>query len=217
MKDKTFYRRNLPHLQPRNGVFAVTACLKGSLPKAKIQTLRDNRDLAIKEATTQSTSPEESKARIQQAREFYFGKFDALLDGATQGPTWLSQPSIAAIVQESLHFIDGRMCKIAAYTIMSNHIHLVLYKCEKPLFQVMESFKKYTGLRANNIIYGQHQKGDQRPSFWQSESYDHLVRDSSDFYNQILYTLNNPVKAGLVKHWQDWKWTYASPQVIARL
>lgn len=28
----------------------------------------------------------------------------------------------------------------------------------------------------------------------------------------IKYILNNPVKAGLVKEWTDWKFTYINPE-----
>jgi REP element-mobilizing transposase RayT len=50
-------------------------------------------------------------------------------------------------------------------------------------------------------------------SFWQHESYDHLVRDEQEMERTILYILNNPVKAGLVKEWKDWPFTYVSPEL----
>jgi hypothetical protein len=43
---------------------------------------------------------------------------------------------------------------------------------------------------------------------WQHESYDHLIRSAAELERIIAYTLNNPVKAKLVKDWQDWLWNY---------
>jgi hypothetical protein len=181
MMHKTYYQRNLPHIQPKDGVFAVTICLKGSLPKAKIEALRDARDLMIKEVEANGTSQEEIKQLIRKSRALYFGKFDALLDGTTTGPTWLAQPEIARIVVDSLDFINDNWCKVVAYCIMSNHIHIVLYKCEKQLFEILGSMKRYTATRANAVLYGKCPKGQEHPAFWLDESYDHLVRNRDDF------------------------------------
>jgi hypothetical protein len=45
--------------------------------------------------------------------------------------------------------------------------------------------------------------------FWQSESYDHLVRDDDDLHRCCQYTLMNPVNAGLCALMEDWKWSSA--------
>jgi REP element-mobilizing transposase RayT len=49
---------------------------------------------------------------------------------------------------------------------------------------------------------------------WQSESYDHIVRDEDEFYRIINYIINNPVKAGLVENWQDWPHTYINEKMM---
>ncbi|MBC8029656.1 MAG: hypothetical protein H7Z16_06060 [Pyrinomonadaceae bacterium] len=38
--------------------------------------------------------------------------------------------------------------------------------------------------------------------FWQSEYYDHLIRDAADYAHCVNYVLKNPAMAGL----KDWKW-----------
>ncbi|MBI1881838.1 MAG: hypothetical protein HYR94_26990 [Chloroflexi bacterium] len=40
-------------------------------------------------------------------------------------------------------------------------------------------------------------------------SYHAVVRDEAERQRIITYVLNNPVKANLVEHWQDWPWTYS--------
>ncbi len=65
----------------------------------------------------------------------------------------------------------------------------------------MHSLKRYTGYRANRIL-------NREGSFWQREYTDRLIRDEEDLAYHIHYTLQNPVKANLVKHWKEWPYLY---------
>jgi hypothetical protein len=44
---------------------------------------------------------------------------------------------------------------------------------------------------------------------WQTESYDHLIRDADDLRRSCEYTINNPVAARLCKRPEDWNWSRA--------
>ncbi len=70
----------------------------------------------------------------------------------------------------------------------------------------MKSLKGYSAWEANGAI-------GRRGAFWQRESYDHVVRDNAEFDRIVKYVLNNPVKAGLIKEWQEWKWSYQRENV----
>jgi putative transposase len=72
---------------------------------------------------------------------------------------------------------------------------------------IMQSLKGYTA-RKCNIELGR------RGSFWQHESFDHVIDDEGEFDRTIRYVLNNPVKAGLAKDWREWPWSYCRPQVM---
>lgn len=37
---------------------------------------------------------------------------------------------------------------------------------------------------------------------------NHYVRNEKEWGRIMTYVLNNPVKAGLVRDWQDWRWSY---------
>lgn len=39
---------------------------------------------------------------------------------------------------------------------------------------------------------------------WQNGSFDRLLRSNESIYEKWLYIRENPVRAGLVKHWKDW-------------
>ena len=65
----------------------------------------------------------------------------------------------------------------------------------------MHSLKSYTSNECNKIL-------KRTGSFWQHESYDHVVRNEEELNRIIHYTLNNPIKAKLVDNPEDWKWSY---------
>ena len=46
-------------------------------------------------------------------------------------------------------------------------------------------------------------------SFWQEESYDHLVRHAGEFEKIRSYIERNPVRAGLVAEANQYRWSSA--------
>lgn len=65
----------------------------------------------------------------------------------------------------------------------------------------MQSLKGYTAHEANKIL-------NRTGQFWEEESYDHEVRNDEELDRIVKYVLNNPVKAGLVKDWREWQWSW---------
>jgi REP element-mobilizing transposase RayT len=41
---------------------------------------------------------------------------------------------------------------------------------------------------------------------WQSGCFDRLLRSDESLHDKWLYVQENPVRAGLVKHWRDWRY-----------
>ncbi|RSK34570.1 REP-associated tyrosine transposase [Hymenobacter metallilatus] len=193
--DPAFYQRNLPHMLPPGGSVFITIRLAGSLPAAVVEQLREQwQSLATDEA-----SEEESYARQKR----YFGRFDRLLDAQAYGPTWLRQPAIATLVQNALQHYNGRCYELLCYCLMPNHVHVLLRLPDDapPLLRTLQSFKSYTATQANKLL-------QRTGQFWQRESYDHLVRNTTEFDNIIRYILENPVKAGLVSDWEQWPYSF---------
>ncbi len=128
-KIKTYYERNLPHFQPLGYEFFVTFRLNGSLPVQVIKRLKEEREKELRViAGYDNIKVRREKYKSYQSR--YFGKFDKLLDNAESGPNWLKNDNIAQIVKDAMHFYDGKVYDLICYTIMSNHVHIVL----KPIF-----------------------------------------------------------------------------------
>jgi len=210
-----FYRRKLPHIQPINADFFVTFRLKNSLPTEAIDKLKQQH-LQIEKEITQNTSGPERIKLLYDARKKYFRIFDNYLDAVNDGPTWLARYDIASLVEQSIKYRDENEYILNAYCIMPNHVHLVFSISESldiPDIQssyivtrILESLKKYTAVHANKLL-------SRRGPFWQSESYDHVIRSEREFKNVIRYTINNPVKAGLVEKPEEWKWSWCREDI----
>lgn len=202
---KSIYRRNLPHIQPPGATFFVTFRLMGSIPVVVADALRAEAEQMQAALERDPDSPERAELLYREQRRF-FGRWDAALD-AGDGPDWLRNPTVAALVIDSLRHFDGERYELAAFCIMSNHVHVVLKPLEKTendyysLAQILHTMKGYTAGRANRLL-------GRTGAFWEHESYDHYVRDAEELKRIVPYVVNNPVKAGLVMDWQGWPWTY---------
>ena len=91
---------------------------------------------------------------------------------------------------------------LAAYAVLSNHLHLLLFPKIAPS-RLLQSLKGATAREANRIL------GRTGESFWQAESYDHWVRNEGERQRIAAYIEDNPVKAGLVQRVQDYPWSSA--------
>lgn len=217
-----FYRGNkLPHWHPPGSTFFVTARLYGSIPKPVIEQLKAAYQLALHEIRHEKIQLRNAEnlllselvqaiERIRRKKEYeagkrYFKSFDDFLDSNLNAPHWLKQPEIAQLNAENFHFYAEKYFDLWAFTIMSNHIHMLLTM--RPgrvlLWKALQDLKKYSGLQSNRLL-------GRQGTFWEEESYDHWLRPG-EFDRILWYILNNPVKARIVSRWQDYPWTYCHP------
>ncbi len=196
---KPFYRQKLPHKQTANAIYFVTYRLYGSIPVSVIQQIQLQQQQSLKKLfrDKQYTSANEY---IQQKK--LFAQYDSFLDNNLNEPNWLKQTEIAQLVYDSLLHLNTTAIELYCFTIMSNHVHALfsVNDIDTDLYKIMQLHKSFTAKKANIIL-------QREGAFWEPESYDHIVR-AGEFDKIVLYILQNAVKAGLVKKWEDWKWTY---------
>ena len=87
---------------------------------------------------------------------------------------------------------DGESYDLNAYVVMPDHVHIIM----KPLFgkklhEIMKSLKGSTAYQFNKIL-------NRAGKFWQTENFDHLIRDGINLREKWEYIRQNPVKAKLV-------------------
>ena len=197
---KIFYARKLPHIQPLEETFFITYRLVDSIPMCRIKEWNEITNQRKKIAKTQTGKYNEQKR--------HFGLIDNYLDKSANEPYWLKQDAIATIVADSLQFYAEKFYKLWSYCIMPNHVHLVIttLKDAPPLYTILQKHKRHTAKGCNKVL-------NRTGKFWTHESYDHIVRSNDEFNRIVFYTIYNPVKAGFVKKWQKWKWTYINPEL----
>ena len=206
-----YYRRNLPHIHPEGYPLFITFRLTGSLARNVLEELKLQRDTEIKALKGSTT---EKRSALEQR---HFENYDNWLDRCEFGPRWLESESVAAIVAAEMHALENERYHLVAYSIMPNHVHMIIQSLphEKMLdggqpagYPVADTLRLLKGRTARYCNLDLQRQG----SFWQHESYDHVVRDEQELEKTVLYVLNNPVKAGLVQEWRDWKFSYVSSE-----
>jgi REP-associated tyrosine transposase len=87
---------------------------------------------------------------------------------------------------------------VGAYVLMPDHFHaFVAIDDQKQSLSVWAKSLKNSisqTLRRNGIA----------PPHWQQTFFDHLLRSAESYTQKWHYVRENPVRAGLVKQWEDW-------------
>jgi len=179
----TYYERNLPHWHPEARWIFLTWRLHGALPLEMLLRIKSNEKL--------------SERRFARAEKY--------LDSAASGPQWLKEPRIAEVVASCIrHGAAGLdFYELISFVVMPNHVH-ILVNPKTPLKRITKGIKGVSSRLANRIL---NREGQQ---FWQAESFDHWVRDGGEADKIRFYIEQNPVKAGLVRVPEDWRWSSAA-------
>ncbi len=222
----SFYKRNLPHYQPIGYAYFITTRLTGTIPHHLYKKYKTEYDAKLKDVA-------EIKSLIEKQNQYldlhknYFVKIENILDSTSYGKICLQNKEVANIIKNTFHFYDNDRYDLLSYTIMPNHFHLIILpklesykyflkkhimrkKTEEAFYfvtKIMQDIKKYSAKESNKIL-------NRSGKFWQSESYDHVIKNKKELINTIEYVLDNPVKAGLCKRTEDWEWSYYNPKFL---
>lgn len=189
---KIEFRRNLPHIYVQDAIYSINFRLAGTIPV----------EIFNKYAELKRKLINESKKHL--LRNLYNDHIDSYLDKSSSLNDWLNKHLIREEVESTIHYYDKVHYKLIAFCIMPNHVHLIIntYGFDPvPLGRFLGSIKRHSARKANVLL-------ERSGSFWQAESYDHLVRSRNELADSIDYVINNPVKAGLVDEWTKWPGTY---------
>jgi REP element-mobilizing transposase RayT len=172
-------RYYLPHYDQPGVLQTITFRLADSLPDRVLAQLEEEikgrRDVSM-----------ERRKRLQ-----------SLMD-AGYGACYLGEPSIATLVEESLLHFDGDRYRLLSWTVMPNHVHVLIETTPRcPLEGVIRSWKSFTAHKANRLL-------GRTGSFWHPDYFDRAIRDGRHFLATVEYIDNNPVKARLVPRSELW-------------
>jgi len=122
--------------------------------------------------------------RWKENNSIYFATFCAY----KHRKIFLSQRVTAVLIEELL-FYSKIIKELIAYTIMPDHIHLLVeIEDVKTLSKFLQSFKTHSSKKIKELI------GKSEYPIWQRGTMDHCIRNDNDFDNHLSYLFFNSYK-----------------------
>lgn len=107
------------------------------------------------------------------------------------GSCLLREPTCAKVVADSLLKFNEDRYDLERFVVMPNHVHLLVQMREGwKLQEQCESWLRFTGRTINAMT-------SRTGRFWQTEPFDHVVRNDRQFEYLQSYIAENPSKARL--------------------
>ncbi|MDF9826276.1 creatinine amidohydrolase/Fe(II)-dependent formamide hydrolase-like protein/REP element-mobilizing transposase RayT [Ereboglobus sp. PH5-10] len=182
-------RDYLPHFDQPGLVQSITFRLHDSVPAKVIEQWRVELDCNDDGTAVPSDDPRAVELRKRIAE----------YEDAGHGACHLRDAGIAALVENALLHFDGERYALLEWCVMPNHVHALIATREgHAVSDIVHSWKSFVAKKANAILGGQ-------GAFWMSDYHDRYVRDAGHLASIREYIRNNPVKAGLVKTAQAWR------------
>ena len=196
---------NLPHWTGEDLTYAVTFRLADSIPLSVQNQYQQQKAKLLEEIETSLDrgNPKIASLFADRLRNLYSETIEkSLLE--EHGACHLKDEKLARIVAEAITCYDGEQYDLAAWCVMSNHVHLVIKPREGfELSKILQGIKGASANRINKAL-------DRSGTFWQKESYDHIIRDSGELLDQVKYVTENPVKIGLT----DYEFVFGHSNII---
>ena len=197
-------RGYLPHYDAESKIQFITYRLADSLPRQV--------RVKLKNQTYESLSEEHKEQRRNL--------IESTLDKGF-GSCVLRNPRCADIIVEAWSYFDKTRYDLIAYTVMPNHVHLIIktYQAYK-VGDLVKSWKAHTAKEIRKLYVKDSQTAEYNSAlpnilqsgnaFWQREYWDRFIRNEDHLRKSVDYIFKNPVKAGLCKSIFDWKWSNAA-------
>jgi REP element-mobilizing transposase RayT len=126
---------------------------------------------------------------VSEDSSTFMPKLEQWLDSG-YGECLLRNPALAQIVAEYLRHFDGQRYDLLAWVVMPNHVHVLVKSLEGfAIDKVLHTWKSFTAHEINKLL-------GRSGQLWQTESYDHIVRDPQSVWSIANYIVTNPAKAG---------------------
>src|SRR5206468_10719547 len=106
-------------------------------------------------------------------------------------------------IEVLLRYRDDSKFLVHEFTVMPNHVHVLLTTSECNISAAVQLFKGGFSFKAGKNI-------GLKGAIWQRGFSEHCIRDANDYENHRLYVWQNAVKAGLVVKAEDYAFCSAS-------
>jgi len=119
----------------------------------------------------------------------------------------LPEPARDIVLGSCLHDNDIKM-DINVIVVMPDHVHMIFTPLVNEqagevysLGEIMDAIKGASAHKINRQL-------GRTGKVWQTESFDRVLRSSEKLDEKIQYTLDNPVRRGLVSTCREYRWLW---------
>jgi len=115
------------------------------------------------------------------------------------------EPFHASDYSLRIEVLDGARRRLGfllcGYVLMPDHWHALIWTGHPlTISQVIHDVKKVSARRL-------HERRATEGPLWQHQFWDRFVRHAKEFNDRLTYMHLNPVRKGLVKRPEDWRWS----------
>jgi len=141
-------------------------------------------------------------------------KLEEYLDKGV-GKCQLRTREIASLVEHTLFHFHNERYELLAWSIMPNHIHVLVHIWQTPLSKTIQSWKRAVATKAPATLSERRSPTRRESPFktpslqWQREYWDTFMRHEEQQRKAIAYIENNPVNAHLCPTPEDWPFSSA--------
>ena len=131
---------------------------------------------------------------LQKAERNYYVTF------CTHHRRRLSEAERSTVLQTAID-LHRMFCWLHVITVMPDHVHAILQPLGLSFSGVMKRLKGRSSLNANRAM-------GRSGRLWQAEFFDRILRSDENLTEKMDYICNNPVRAGIVAAWREYRWTW---------
>jgi putative transposase len=128
------------------------------------------------------------------------GIYHIIMRGINRQTIFEDEEDCAQFLEALKRYKEKSDYQVYAYCLMGNHVHLLLKIGIEPLEQVMRRL-------CGSYVYWYNNKYQRVGNLFQDRFKSEPVEDDPYFQIVQRYIHQNPVKAGLIKHVEEYKWS----------
>lgn len=189
------YRRNLPHWRQEGATYFVTFRLHDAIPEDARRRLVHEENVWLK---ARGISPEQDRkavySKLSDKDKFIYrqhlNRLREDVHDSGLGECYLRKSDVVDQLRTQLLAGDDEYLHVGDFVIIPNHVHLLAIPTGKELEDCMKRIKGSSATLCNRIL-------GRSGTFWQADTFDHIVRNLDQLAKYREYIVNNPDKAGI--------------------
>ena len=212
VEDECGWMYNTIHVEPASSrLKEITGFKPAENSKFEPAESVNNKPAGSRHHISSFTQRRDNLPHWQLPGAFYFLTFN------THNRRILSEKSRDIVLQSLLYWsvepASSRRVRFIAAVVMPDHVHAVIQPLEKSpgvywdLSDIMHSIKSYSANEINKV------EGTIGQTVWQTETYDHIIRNDREYGFVLQYIANNPVVESLAEKPEDYIWFKVSERV----